>query len=199
MILMAQSYRASPDPFSGDRYRIRGKFSLAAGLFEVANEAGERVLFAEHPRFQSDRELTLYTDEKLLAPLIEVIERGQSSRGTFDVFEVQNNVRLGVLRGAFFSTLTGSCEVLGPDEQLAGRIARARRPGRNRVLDLLASSFSTSAWVFELGGVPAARLFRKQDQVTLQLELELSRAKDRADPRFVIACALAAQTLLYQH
>jgi hypothetical protein len=78
------------DPFSGDRYRVRGKLSFQGRLFQVENEAGERVLFAEHPFLQTERELILYADEKLLLPLIAVVERGQSSlRRTLDVFDVR--------------------------------------------------------------------------------------------------------------
>ncbi len=188
------------DPFSGDRYRVRGRLSLQGRLFQVENEAAERVLFAEHPLFQTERELILYADEKLLLPLIAVVERGHSSlRRTLDVFDARTKARLGVLRGAVFSTLTGNCDVLGPDDGVAGRIVRAPRRGRNRLLDLFLSSFSTSVWVFELGGVPVARMFRRQDRAALALEVELSPATPRTDPRFVLACALATQTLLYQH
>ena len=152
--LESRTMAEQADPFSGDRYRVRGRLSLQGRLFQVENEAAERVLFAEHPLFQTERELILYADEKLLLPLIAVVERGHSSlRRTLDVFDARTKARLGVLRGAVFSTLTGNCDVLGPDDGVAGRIVRAPRRGRNRLLDLFLSSFSTSVWVFELGGV----------------------------------------------
>jgi hypothetical protein len=172
--------------FSGDRYRIQGRLPLTGARYVVTNESGDKVLFVEHPILQRERELILYTDEQLLEPVLALVQRTQTDLGRiWDLFDARSSTMLGAIRGKPFSSLTGRHEIFDPEGRPAGTIARL---GRFWVLGLFSR---TPGYLLELGGVPVARFFKNAGRAFAQLEVEMSPARPRVDPRFAIACALA--------
>ena len=75
----------SDDPFAGDRYIIQGGVGTALAFFGVStpsyrvfDEQGRLVLAAEVPAL-SAREIVLYADEKMLEPVLALVQRNRGN------------------------------------------------------------------------------------------------------------------------
>jgi hypothetical protein len=178
-----------PDLYQRPSYRIvRPYFSLGRA-YRVYAEDGRLALFVRHPFFSLRERLLLYADEEETIPILEVRARQVVSFARcHDVLDAVTGVRLGSVRTRGMSFLwRDAWDILDPDDRVCGEMVEDTLSWLRRFVRLWPGRHHIT-----IGGAVVARLVQVFRLFRKEFDLEIARADDPLDPRFLIACALIA-------
>lgn len=171
-------------------YTIRRPFfSFLDRTFRVTDHEDRLVALVRHPVLRLKEQFQVFADEARTQPIATIQARQMIALNfTYDITDPQTGAWLGTLRSRGLKSLfRDTWDALDQQEQPIGLLEEEGLSWLRRLLPIL-----LGRWRIDLHGGMAARVdqvfrfFVKEYRLTLQTEGR------KADPRFLLACALLA-------
>lgn len=177
-------------PFSHTRYVIkRPWFSFLGRKLYVYAPDGSLALFVRHKLFTLKDEWLVCADESEQRPLLRLKARQAIAIDVVtDVVDLASDRHLGAVRNkGFKSIVRDTWELLDNQDAPVGTFVEDSNALLRRFLPIL-----TGHWHAELGGAKVAQLDQVFRFFSKEFVLDLTGAAGKADPRFLLGCALLA-------
>lgn len=186
------------EQFDLDRYYSRKKLlKLFGGEIKIFNEDESKLLFfIKQKAFKFKEDITVYTDENQSNELLKIQARSIIDfSAAYDVIDLRNNEKVGVLRRKGFSSLLkDKWQILNPNEELIGEVEE------DNMLMALLRRFLTSLipqqFSIVINGREVGELHQGFNPFVPQFKIDFSMDTDKLlDRRLGIATVILLQII----